>query len=206
MEWKMIFIVMRIDNLYFNVFRWHPSIKMAWAVKNFRYSCYYSRERERERGNDWRIKKKRCHLRKAKPSRGVIHLCACVQLEMVIGGAGHTFFFVACTQLNSLYFSLPVYLSFGVLVHLSGYFWAHATWVAMNQPFFNLLPHRLQPLHGGSGEILRGTMHSQKYEAGQNFHGQLFPGFVLGQECGGARSHSFQHAGSSLCSSRWWLV
>ena len=166
----------------------------------------FQRERERERGNDWRIKKKRCHLRKAKPSRGVIHLCACVQLEMVIGGAGHTFFFVACTQLNSLYFSLPVYLSFGVLVHLSGYFWAHATWVAMNQPFFNLLPHRLQPLHGGSGEILRGTMHSQKYEAGQNFHGQLFPGFVLGQECGGARSHSFQHAGSSLCSSRWWLV
>ena len=71
---------------------------------------------------------------------------------------------------------------------------------------FNLLPYRLQPLHGGSGEILRGTMHSQKYEAGQNFHGQLFPGFVLGQGCGGARSHSFQHAGSSLCSSRWWLV
>ena len=109
--------------------------------------------------------------------------------------------FVACTQLNSLYFSLPVYLSFGVLVHLSGYFWAHATWVAMNQPFFNLLPHRLQPLHDGSGEILRGTMHSQKYEAGQNFHGQLFPGFVLGQECGGARSHSFQHAGAWLCPS-----
>ena len=42
---------------------------------------------------------------------------------MVIGGAGHIYFLVACTRLNSLYFPPPVYLSVGLLVHLSGRPW-----------------------------------------------------------------------------------